>query len=197
MSVFKPIKCASSQLSSIAVVDGQLIFTTDTNEVYLDDNGFRQKYGSNIDSSKVFYWDGKSSDVNSDNIELWQKALDNKPSIIVCTDINNNALFLIDYMPITGPYSYRSSLPYYSRGTTAYGYRHSLRHYEVSIGISSKKVTSVSGMSVATDQDIYYLTTHADTYGSFTPTNDMHPTTKKYVDDKIQTAIGNALGGSY
>lgn len=31
----------------------------------------------------------------------------------------------------------------------------------------------------------------------FTPTGDYNPSTKKYVDDSIKTAITDALGGSY
>lgn len=53
MSVFKPIKCLSTQLSSIQVIDGQLIFLTDTNEVYLDSNGFRSKYNDSSSNGEM------------------------------------------------------------------------------------------------------------------------------------------------
>lgn len=77
MSVFKPIKCTSSQLSNLSVIDGQVIFTTDSNEIYLDNDGFRSKYnsGSSGDIPLVYNiadWigtitNGKSSIVNSSN----------------------------------------------------------------------------------------------------------------------------------
>lgn len=202
MSVFKPIKCISSQLSNIAVIDGQLIFTTDTNEIYLDDNGFRNRYSGGdtnikINDFNIFYWDGKSSDINPNNIILWQKIYDNRPAIVVCPDLNRTVVFLIEYMNSSGSYYYNSIVPYYSAGTTSYGYSTRIGYQRVSITMSSGKVTAVSTLNNYIAQDIQYLSTHANSYGSFTPTNDMHPTTKKYVDDSIKTAIQGALGGSY
>lgn len=36
MALFKPYKVLSTQLSSLPVLDGQVIFVTDTQEIYLD-----------------------------------------------------------------------------------------------------------------------------------------------------------------
>ena len=47
MALFKPYKILSSQLASLPIVEGQLIITTDTHEVYVDISGTeRQKVGS-------------------------------------------------------------------------------------------------------------------------------------------------------
>lgn len=200
MSVFKPIKCTSSQLNDLSIVDGQVIFTTDTNEIYSDNNGFRSKYGSantNINDFNIFYWDGQSSANNSDNITLWQKIYDNRPALVICTDLNRQTMFLIEYMSTSGSYYYNSIIPYYSYGTTVYGSRCDLGYKRVSVTMASAKVTNVSSLEFYSRQAINYLSTNSTHYGSFTPTNDMHPATKKYVDDSIKTAIGDALGGSY
>lgn len=202
MSVFKPIKCTSSQLSSLAIVDGQFILTTDTNEMYLDNGTKREQYCSidnNINDFNIFYWDGQSSDINPDNITLWQKIYNNRPAIVVCPDLNRKVLFLIEYMNFAGSYNYSSIIPYYSRETTVYGSRASLKHKEVTVTMTSGKVTNVSTLKMVSGMDIEYLSTHStsNSYGKFTPTNDMHPTTKKYVDDSIKKAIGDVLGGAY
>lgn len=44
MPLFKSYKCLESQLSNLPIIDGQLIFTTDTNKIYLDMNGARGCY---------------------------------------------------------------------------------------------------------------------------------------------------------
>ena len=41
MSSFRPYKITSAKLSSLPVIDGQLIFCTDTGEVYVDDGTTR------------------------------------------------------------------------------------------------------------------------------------------------------------
>lgn len=41
MAMFKPYKVLSTQLSSLPIVDGQLVIVTDTQEIYLDSNAGR------------------------------------------------------------------------------------------------------------------------------------------------------------
>lgn len=41
MAQFKPYKVLSTQLSSLPIVDGQLVIVTDTQEIYLDSNAGR------------------------------------------------------------------------------------------------------------------------------------------------------------
>lgn len=55
MALFKPYKCTETQMKSLPVVDGQVIFTTDTNKIYMDDGGVRKAYTPEVpDSTKVF-----------------------------------------------------------------------------------------------------------------------------------------------
>lgn len=41
MAQFKPYKVLSTQLSSLPIVEGQLVIVTDTQEIYLDSNAGR------------------------------------------------------------------------------------------------------------------------------------------------------------
>ena len=41
MAIFKPYKVLSTQLSSLPIVEGQLVIVTDTQEIYLDSNAGR------------------------------------------------------------------------------------------------------------------------------------------------------------
>ena len=55
MALFKPYKCLEAQLDQIDVVDGQVIFTTDTNKIYMDDGAERKEYTPEVpDASKIF-----------------------------------------------------------------------------------------------------------------------------------------------
>ena len=55
MALFKPYKCTEDQLDSLPVVDGQLILTTDTNKIYMDDGDVRKIYTPEVpDSTNIF-----------------------------------------------------------------------------------------------------------------------------------------------
>ena len=56
MALFKPYKCLEAQLGQIPITEGQVIFTTDTLKIYMDDaDGSRKEYTPDIpDSTKVF-----------------------------------------------------------------------------------------------------------------------------------------------
>lgn len=45
MATFKPYRIKNSQLSSLPIVDGQLIFVTDAKKIYLDAQGSRIPFG--------------------------------------------------------------------------------------------------------------------------------------------------------
>lgn len=49
-NIFKPYRTLESQVSSLPIVAGQIIFTTDTKRIYLD-----------IDSNTRIYFEGKES----------------------------------------------------------------------------------------------------------------------------------------
>lgn len=53
MAIFKPFKCLESQLSSLPVVDGQVIFTTDTKRIYTDIDTNRVLYSSDDDKANI------------------------------------------------------------------------------------------------------------------------------------------------
>lgn len=44
MALFKPYRCLESQLDQLPITDGQVIFTTDTKEIYMDNEGERIGY---------------------------------------------------------------------------------------------------------------------------------------------------------
>ena len=55
MAKFKPFKVTSSQLKSLPIVEGQLIFVTDTSQTFLDINGTtRTEFSSNQSSNTCF-----------------------------------------------------------------------------------------------------------------------------------------------
>lgn len=44
MATFLPIRGTQSEIDATAIVDGQLLFTTDTNNIYIDNGTVRKKY---------------------------------------------------------------------------------------------------------------------------------------------------------
>ena len=55
MAKFKPFKVTSSQLKSLPIVEGQLIFVTDTSQTFLDIDGTtRTEFNGNQSSNTCF-----------------------------------------------------------------------------------------------------------------------------------------------
>lgn len=217
MSVFKPIKCTSSQLSNIAVIDGQLIFTTDTNEIYLDDNGFRSNYNnSNNNDNMIFTLESNSnaSIIKNKGQEILNAHNIGKNCIIILQDLgeeNRPVLFLFGKSTI---------LETFNDGSKGYKIT-SITDFKVANNDVLEKTSSRIGMfenyltiyifgddstkcqtmslSVLTSPHDYIsiLETNKNYSTPYIPIYAGSPATKKYVDDSIKTAIGDALGGSY
>lgn len=67
MALFKPYRVTSSQLSSLPILDGQLILVTDTQEMYLDNNTDRVLISSKTPDISI-----SASEPSSQNAgDLW------------------------------------------------------------------------------------------------------------------------------
>lgn len=70
MALFKPYKCLEAQLGQIPIVEGQVIFTTDTQKIYMDDaEGSRKEYTPEVpDATKVFIQKEEPQDARDGDI---------------------------------------------------------------------------------------------------------------------------------
>ena len=69
MALFKPYKCLEAQLGQIPIADGQVIFTTDTNKIYMDDGAKRKEYTPEVpDTSKTFIQKEQPADAKDGDI---------------------------------------------------------------------------------------------------------------------------------
>ena len=77
MALFKPYKLTRNKLESLPVKDGQLIFLTDTKEIYLDNDTNRLKLSEDIDLSNYV----TTSDLNS-KVQQEATARENQDNIL-------------------------------------------------------------------------------------------------------------------
>ena len=69
MALFKPYKCLEAQLGQIPVADGQVIFTTDTLKIYMDDGAERKEYTPEVqEASKTYVQNTEPMDANDGDI---------------------------------------------------------------------------------------------------------------------------------
>mgnify|MGYP001116169637 CR=1 FL=1 len=160
---------------------------------------------------EVFYWDGKSSTDNPDNIALWQEIIDTvaTKSVLVYSseevDFNSTRSTVIIVNPgfadisawsgsftLNGFINDLSSMVIYNQGE-----RLTYTKMQVVISYERGKITDVSALKYISRTSGYYLPTDKNSVRSYTPTYDYHPATKKYVDDAISNAITSALEVSY
>lgn len=167
-------------------------------------------------ANNIFNWDGKSSDENPDNIALWQKiidnALENGVSIVVVTRLNftainadnSSTILTIKKENIESLYS-NTRLYFYgpvisvNRFVNNNGTYTDIRRLEARItkDKNSYTITKIDSPNQYTLPIYKYLSTELsesqlDTI-NFEPTHNMHPATKKYVDDEIQNKIDTAF----
>lgn len=156
-----------------------------------------KKYVDDSIGNVSIYWDGKSGTNNPDNIALWQKiyAIQKLHDVIVYKD--NKSMFIIKQNTMTenGTFTFKSGLKSVQRnGLAEDGSAKFLRiTSSTSITITNGVITEVGGFLDGYDGEVMtVLTTGSNTAQNFTPTNPMHPATKKYVDE-IVGDIGTIL----
>ena len=167
---------------------------------YVDDNS-PEAYG-------IFYWDGKSSGDNPDNIRLWINIFDTarlKTVLVFAakdgqSSYNYRALFIINASDVnyaSGNHSFYSAFPYnLSSTTTSDGQHISQYRAYVTIAFTDWGPSYVPALQYQTSNtsDKFLPTNTSSNAINFTPTKDMHPTTKKYVDDSITEKLANITG---
>lgn len=143
---------------------------------------------------QVFYWDGKSSTDNPSNIELFQKIYDY---------VNNtdNTAIVVSYFKtslICSVYGitkdnikakiYSQLLDFRKGGSyTAGTVSTTTFRTSISLTIADNTVTKVNAISTDSSASYSFLTTDivSNFTGTYIPTKDYQPATKKYVDDNI------------
>lgn len=162
---------------------------------------------------EVFYWDGKSSTDNPDNIALWQEITNRcieQKSCLVFTQLQkdtssykeNRGIFIIDRQVLDGDYNVIDGIvetklkPEFTSTGVTFKYLFIRATIELQGSITVTKVESVQfgdrGLSGSK-----FLPVESTKVTNYTPTYDYHPATKKYVDEAISNAITSALEVSY
>lgn len=162
---------------------------------------------------EVFYWDGKSSTDNPDNIALWQeivnRCLNENKSCLVFTQLpndtdsykSNRGIFIIDNQVLHSDYNVIDGITELSismsiSSSDGAGMEH--KFIRAVVEMSESTVTNIEKVAFSNRTTVYrFLPTNTNKITSYTPTYDYHPATKKYVDDTILNAITSALEVSY
>lgn len=195
-------KTSDWSLISAAPIDGLNSIDTD---IALSANQGRI-LNEKIDNSiidTIFYWDGKSSETNPDNLNLWQKAIEKsleKDALVVSRGYNDGTtIFRISKGTINTTGTYNTGfmgnietlwLSQAASNGTSVGYHMAY----VGLSISDFVVTSVTELGNASsgiqmETGARFLPTEGTTVNGYSPTYDYHPATKKYVDDLILGAL--------
>lgn len=180
--------------------------TTTEFQVYngQDGNGSFTGNYEDLINKPIYYWDGKSSDTNPNNVALWQNIVDiaeEKTCIVIVNREKSGSsplkgVFLFyrfsNYRGEVGVLGTPISSSVSSSSTGSYTSQSCLRMtltFDLStVGIVSK----VSDVSLSTSKSDYFLPANKTTVTNYTPTYDYHPATKKYVDDTVGN-ISNIL----
>lgn len=184
--------------------DAYILEVTDINGSFETPN-LKGKNGSNIEDYGIFYWDGKSSDDNVENIALWQKIIDKaqEQTVMVFSSLERdgininryNAIFIVNKFIISNTATLNGLLSNAnSINTNNLGSYYITHCPQVNLELSDNNIISVSSLSFL---DIYsktFLPTNTQTVTSYEPTYDYHPATKKYVDDNIINSLSNISG---
>ena len=161
-------------------------------------------------SYEIYYWDGKSSSQTASNLQLFQDILDKhlagKDIVIVRSEVSSNYIYPQIYVfdhtvtptisSSTASYTINSQVkmikgisPNYSEFQQTYN--------KIQINMTAADVTTVTSVttSSSTTRGTFLETEY--NYGTpFTPTQNGHPATKKYVDDSI-SAISTGIHSFY
>ena len=140
-------RCSSNNLASVPQVEGQLIYTKDTGDVYLDVGNQRHKVSNFIVES------AKENISNPSLDKIYFISEENKLYKYLGLDVQTEEPIWID---LSG---------------------------------ASESYADTKSQEAKNYADTNFL--KKDNTTSYTPTADYNPTTKKYVDDAITTAINN------
>lgn len=162
----------------------------------------------NNGDGQTYYWDGRSSTDNPDNIDLWEEIIKNSRTQAVLVYGNSQisdqpeyeAIFIVNNKNIPNSDFESTSetvvtLLSYSKTTAStinsiYGIDPGIKEATVRLKIGNNIVSELSAMSTKTvSQGYSYLPTNSTTaVTNFTPTYNYHPATKKYADEKIEVS---------
>lgn len=139
----------------------------------------------------VYEWDGQRSIDNPDNLTLWSEILEkaSTQTVLVKASVYMFSIHQNQNEPMT--------MTYYSMANKADNMSDTLGFEVASVNITTSDsnftVSNVSGIMVSSNTSLPMYGDGVD----YTPTEEGHPATKKYVDDSIANNITNVLGGEY
>ena len=169
--------------SSKAYTDAKSVTTLSSANTYTDEKI------AEVDI--VYEWDGQRSMDNPDNLTLWSEILKkaSTQTVLVKASVYMFSIHQNQNEPMT--------MTYYSMANKANNMSDTLGFEIASVNITTSDsnftVSNVGGIITSSN-------TSLPMYGNgvnYTPTEEGHPATKKYVDDSIATNITNVLGGEY
>ena len=150
----------------------------------------KQEKQNNSNGNEVFYWDGKSSTSNSNNLSLWKSIVESakKNTVFVFASSGSTKTMFVIEPPfaisntviISSVFGtcMKTSTP--STGSSGYY----MYRGNVTLKFTNDELNSISALSNDSNSTAYnYLATDHTSTTPFIPTNDSHPATKKYVDD--------------
>lgn len=164
-----------------------------------------------VENYGIFYWDGKSSEDNIENISLWQKIINKAKEQVVLVYASlysantpqNNTIFLLNPSTVSETTTTLQIKGLINSGgitnSAAYGQVYTTTQGIVNLELENLEIKSVGQISYRNNSTNHFLPTTTTFVNSYTPTNDYHPATKKYVDDEIKNIPvfswdGNSLG---
>lgn len=183
-------------------LDASKINLDDTAETKQTIKESLEELDNKIKEISIFQWDGKSSDDNTSNIDLWQNIIDEAKTKNVMVIYNSTATVLGMRTPIIlSPATtivdgentfYSCAIGSVEEAGAGNGCSYKFRKGYVKIFIEGNTVINVSKSGALFETMFPYLTTQnniPEWLNNFTPSHNMHPATKKYVDDKVGDLI--------
>lgn len=184
-------------------LDGYLPTHSTALEVYTPTYDYHPATKKYVDDHTFFYWDGKSSTTNPNNLELWQSIINKsleKDVIIICRgNERGTTIFRLAQNSFgqtgtvnTGLIGNIEELWLSQAATNGTGIGISMAYVGLTItDFIVTEVTELSGAASGVHMQTggRFLPTEGQTVNSYTPTYDYHPATKKYVDDLILGAL--------
>lgn len=153
---------------------------------------------------QVFYWDGVTTATTA-NLAFWNDILTvlaTKPVIVYRNYTYKTIHYVLswyfhDTLPTSLSANEATARNVQLDGTMSSGYMvgHTCKQ-SIAFTITNGEIVSMYNTNPSVI-DIKYLDAGADVGGTYVPTYNNSPASKKYVDDSITTNITNVLGGSY
>jgi len=141
-------------------------------------------------NTKTFYLSSTSDLTNAQAIYEWYKSWKNA-IVIYVPDISEGNKISGIYVPADNSWSIANVLTLVStrdgreQGVASFNEWWWLHRYSLNLNISNSAVTSIS----KTKKSIADFLSTTQTNWAYTPTNNYHPATKKYVDDSVSWAV--------